>query len=183
MAVTSSKFAKNSEKIPISKAKSSVQSKPQKSIATMNVTVSPTTTTEDEVIALRAENKVLRQALNAVEDTATEQLKKSFELVWFARNRCRYPNHEASKRIEGAEEHKDAISDLRGQDADYHHGFNSGLLAASRLFKEHADISHLDLHEGGWHEKIAHHTEKVGGSKESFPRLDVDEFPGDEEYM
>ena len=77
------------EKIPISKAKSSVQSKPQKSTATMNVTVSPTTTTEDEVIALRAENKVLRQALNAVEDTATEQLKKSFELVWFARNRCK----------------------------------------------------------------------------------------------
>ena len=55
----------------------------------MNVTVSPTTNTEDEVIALRAENKVLRQALNAVEDTATEQLKKSFELVWFARNRCK----------------------------------------------------------------------------------------------
>ena len=63
----------------------------------------------------------------------------------------RYPNHEASKRIENAEEHKDAISDLRGQDADYHHGFNSGLLAASRLFKEHADISHLDLHEVGWY--------------------------------
>ena len=55
----------------------------------MNVTVSPTITTEDEVIALRAENKVLRQALKSVEDTATEQLKKSFELVWFARNRCK----------------------------------------------------------------------------------------------
>ncbi len=57
--------------------------------------MSPTITTEDEVIALRAENKVLRQALKAVEDTATEQLKKSFELVWFARNRCKCTHMQA----------------------------------------------------------------------------------------
>ena len=59
----------------------------------------------------------------------------------------RYPNHEASKRIETAEEHQKALSDLRGPDCDFHHGFNSGLLAASRMFKDHADISHLELHE------------------------------------
>mmetsp|Transcript_37462 Transcript_37462/g.76242 ORF Transcript_37462/g.76242 Transcript_37462/m.76242 type:complete len:149 (-) Transcript_37462:557-1003(-) len=144
MVATTSTNTKNADKVPA--AKHAIQSKPMITGNT-RATVSPTATAEDTVIALRAENKVLREALKAVEDTATEQLKKSFELVWFARNRCRYPNHEASKRIETAEEHQKALSKLRGPDCDFHHGFNSGLLAASRMFKDHADISHLELHE------------------------------------
>ena len=37
---------------------------------------------------------------------------------------------------------------LKSNDADYHHGFHSGVLAAARMFKEHAeavDISNLDV--------------------------------------
>jgi hypothetical protein len=54
----------------------------------------------------------------------------------------RYPNHEASKRIDG--EYKDDIEKLRGNDGDFHHGFHTGLLAASRMFKENSDILHIN---------------------------------------
>jgi len=52
------------------------------------VTVSQTyKSIEDEVIYLRSQNKLLKNALNAVKDTASEKLCKSYELVWYARNR------------------------------------------------------------------------------------------------
>ena len=44
---------------------------------------------EDEVLYLRSQNKLLKSALNAVKDTATEKLSKSYELVWYARNRSK----------------------------------------------------------------------------------------------
>ena len=56
----------------------------------------------------------------------------------------RYPNHEASQRIEQTEEYKQEIQKLRGDDGDYFHGFNSGVLAATRLFNEKADILHVN---------------------------------------
>jgi hypothetical protein len=54
----------------------------------------------------------------------------------------RYPNHEASKRID--KEQKEEIEKLRSDDGDYHHGFNSGVLATVRMFKEKADILHIN---------------------------------------
>ena len=56
----------------------------------------------------------------------------------------RYPNHEASKRIEETEEYKAEIQKLRDNDGDFHHGFNTGVLAATRMFKEKADILHVN---------------------------------------
>lgn len=54
------------------------------------VTVSPShKSIEDEVIYLRSQNKLLKNALNAVKDTATDKLTKSYELVWYARNRSK----------------------------------------------------------------------------------------------
>jgi hypothetical protein len=44
---------------------------------------------EDEVLFLRSQNKLLKSALGAVKDTATEKLSKSYELVWYARNRSK----------------------------------------------------------------------------------------------
>lgn len=133
-------------------------------------------------MALRARNKILTDALKAVEDAATEQLKTNFDLVWFARNRSeyhvsvraqcmptvvlypcltqrisrmcttripllmtgRYPNHATSKKLDKSEEHRTEIEKLRSADGDYHHGFHCGLLAASRLFKDHSDILHVN---------------------------------------
>ncbi len=54
------------------------------------VTVSPShKSIEDEVIYLRSQNKLLNNALNAVKNTATDKLQKSYELVWYARNRSK----------------------------------------------------------------------------------------------
>eukprot|EP00567_Pseudictyota_dubia_P014053 CAMPEP_0197436314 /NCGR_PEP_ID=MMETSP1175-20131217/3780_1 /TAXON_ID=1003142 /ORGANISM="Triceratium dubium, Strain CCMP147" /LENGTH=182 /DNA_ID=CAMNT_0042965571 /DNA_START=164 /DNA_END=712 /DNA_ORIENTATION=+ len=179
MVVSSICAPKSSDKIPAGKQTKEIKH----TISANKATVSPSSTSiQDEVIALRAKNKVLEEALKAVEESATEKLKANFELVWFARNRCRYPNHEASKRIEKSEEHREAISKLRGTDGDFHHGFNSGLLAAARMFKEHADVKHiLNTEEVGCVQSVMKaaekHSEKVDASRRSFPNLDVDEFP------
>jgi hypothetical protein len=56
----------------------------------------------------------------------------------------RYHNHEASKRIDEAKEHQDELKKLRGPDGDFHHGFNCGVLAASRLFLDQSDVAHIN---------------------------------------
>ena len=59
----------------------------------IEVPVSPSSSSaslEDEVIALRARNKVLAEALKGVNESATKAFKKNFDLVWFARNRCTF---------------------------------------------------------------------------------------------
>lgn len=59
----------------------------------------------------------------------------------------RYPNHEASKRLEASEEHREELQKLRGADGDYFHGLHSGILAASKMFQQHADILHINDHD------------------------------------
>ena len=56
----------------------------------------------------------------------------------------RFPNHDASKRIQESEEHREDLDLLKSNDADYHHGFQAGVLAAARMFKEHSDILHIN---------------------------------------
>lgn len=91
----------------------------------------------------------------------------------------RYANHEASERIE--KEYKDEIKNLRGIDGDYHHGFNTGLLAATRMFLEQADILHInDLDELG--EQLTAEAEKhkarIEATKKQFPNTEVNkDFP------
>jgi hypothetical protein len=59
----------------------------------------------------------------------------------------RYPNHEASKRLEASEDHREELEKLRSPDGDYFHGFHSGVLAAAKMFQEHADILHVNEHD------------------------------------
>jgi hypothetical protein len=56
----------------------------------------------------------------------------------------RYPNHEASKRIDQAKEYQEEIQKLRSDDGDFYHGFNCGVLAAARLFSDQSDITHVN---------------------------------------
>lgn len=56
-------------------------------------------------------------------------------------------------------------------DGDFHHGFNSGVLAAARMFKDHAEI---DSESGDTTSAAKAIIEK---SKESFPDLSCNEFP------
>jgi hypothetical protein len=43
-------------------------------------------------------------------------------------------------------EHKEEIEKLRSDDGDFHHGFNSGVLAAVRMFMQKSDILHINEH-------------------------------------
>jgi hypothetical protein len=52
--------------------------------------VSPTGSVEDEILVLRARNKILTEALSAVKKSASKEMKRRFDLVWFARYRCKY---------------------------------------------------------------------------------------------
>ena len=56
----------------------------------MSPTGSTGSSVEDELEALRAKNKVLTEALASVRETALEEMKKRFDLVWFARYRSKY---------------------------------------------------------------------------------------------
>ena len=108
-------------------------------------------------------------------------MKHNFELVWFARNRSRYPTHPDSKCIENSKFHREELAKLRTNDCDFHHGFNSGVLATSRLFKQISDVSHAfneDVQmEANEDNLVLQHTEKVKKMKRNFPDLSVDSFP------
>ena len=94
-------------------------------------------------------------------------------------NTDRYPNHPDSKRID--EEHKEEIQKLRSEDGDFHHGFNTGLLAAARLFKEKADVLHINQFEELNTELLAeaaNHKKKIEDARSKFPHIEVtNEFP------
>ena len=81
---------------------------------------------EDGIIKLRAQNKVLINALKQIQSLSQEQSKEKYDLVWFALNRYRYPNHQASKDIENGESYQEELKKLRSSDGDFYHGFNSG---------------------------------------------------------
>jgi len=141
--------------------------------------VSPTSL-EEEVQALRARNKILTNALKAIKETAAEEAEKHYDLVWFARNRCRYPNHDARKRIE--EEHKEELEKLMTADGDYFHGMHSGFLAASRMFKQQADVLHINTFERGVVSEellsaAQKHEDKIEKSRKEFPKLSVEVPP------
>jgi len=134
---------------------------------------------EQEVATLRAKNKVLETALLSIKNCATEHFDKKHDLVWFAKNRCRFPNHEKSKRLETSEDHREDITKLRGKFSDYYHGMNCGVLATSRLFIEITDVTHIlgtnDEKLIAAHEDmIQTHHAKVKNAKDSFPNLNVD---------
>lgn len=130
---------------------------------------------------LKAQNKVLSNALKQIQSCAEEHLNQKYDLVWFARNRCRYPNHEASNRIENSEAHRVELEKLKTLDCDYHHGFNSGVLATTRLFKQISEASHQVLDEEPIPENeeklVIKHQDKVEKLKDNFPDLSVDVFP------
>lgn len=77
---------KNVDKVPASKVKKHLD-------VELEVPVSPNSSSaeslEDEVSALRARNKMLMEALNEVKKSATKAVEKNFDLVWYARNRCK----------------------------------------------------------------------------------------------
>mmetsp|Transcript_31619 Transcript_31619/g.46047 ORF Transcript_31619/g.46047 Transcript_31619/m.46047 type:complete len:164 (-) Transcript_31619:246-737(-) len=129
---------------------------------------------EKELADVRAQNKLLLKAIMALEQDASTIAKDNFERVWFAENRIRFPTSEHSKRLESDENHAEAIAKLRGNDGDYHHGFHSGLLAASRLFRESMKgVRELNSSEDKMNDSTKALEKKLGEKRASFPNSTV----------
>lgn len=143
--------------------------------------VSPSTSIvslEDEVIALRARNMAMSKTLKSIKETAEKEKKRYHDLVWYARNKSRYPNHEARKRIETDEEHSGEIEKLNTPEGDYFHGIHSGILAATRVFEKQADILHVNEKDdvGEVMSEAAKHEEKIANSLEAYPHVYPEEI-------
>ena len=91
--------------------------------------------------ALRSELAEVKKALDAVQGKAAEDSQKYRELVWIARRNIddvladpEHPSHPGV--VEIMAKHPLELRKLQGQDGDWQHGFNSGLLAASRMYMD-----------------------------------------------
>jgi hypothetical protein len=51
--------------------------------------LSSPTSSNDKLMALHARNKVLTDALAAIKESASKEMKKNYDLVWFAKYRCK----------------------------------------------------------------------------------------------
>jgi methionyl-tRNA formyltransferase len=164
------------EKIPAAKIST------MKDILDERLAVSPSNSLgslEDEVITLRARNTVLLNTLKSIKETAAKEKKRHHDLVWYARNRSRFPNHPSRKRIETDAEHADELQKLTSAEADYFHGIHSGILAATRVFEKQADILHVNEDDdvGAVLSAAAKHDEKIVESLESYPQLNAHHDP------
>jgi len=162
------------EKIPVSKVSTLKK--------TTESNVSPSTSIvslEDEVIALRARNKAMAKALQVIKETATKEKKRHHDLVWYARNRSRFPNSEARKRIETDMDHSEELEKLSTPEADYFHGIHSGILAAARVFEKQADILHVNEKEDATEvmSEAAKHEKKIEESLQNYPHVHPETNP------
>ena len=90
--------------------------------------------------ALRAKNEELKQALDAVKETAGEFGEKYFDLVWLSRRHIDtvladpdHPSHESV--VEILQTRQRDVEELY-REGDWRNGFNNGMLAACRLFRQ-----------------------------------------------
>ena len=98
------------------------------------VTVSPThKSIEDEVIYLRSQNKLLNNALKAVKNTASEKLCKSYELVWYARNRSKCRRRSSLMIIASRYHRSLTIHALHLQRATHRIRYLNGLIAQKSI--------------------------------------------------
>lgn len=140
-------------------------------------------TPEDELTALRQKVNFLADALHSVEKLADEQIKRNYELVWFARNYAPFSNDENVLRLLSSPEHREAIGKLLGPEREYFHGFNSGLLAAARMYKEHARMPTQDKMEVSnlWEEIMLglslKHSDQAEASRKDFPNTETSGWP------
>ena len=103
----------------------------------LNVSVNEVVAERD---ALRAENEELKQALDAVKKTAAEFGERYFDLVWLSRRNIDevladldHPSHESVVKI--LQTRPRDVEELY-REGDWRNGFNNGMLAACRLFRQ-----------------------------------------------
>ena len=102
----------------------------------------------EELMKLRSENAKLEEALRNVRTCANRKAEYYVNLVWLARGQegdDRLNNDRLRQSISELgcqDEFSRDVANLEGSEGDWHHGFNSGVLAASRLCGDMASATH-----------------------------------------
>ena len=106
----------------------------------------------EERDALRAELAEAKKALDAVKTKAAMDAEKYFNLVWIARtnreevlDNTSHPSH--WRAVEVMDTYRNEVAKLSGPDGNFWHGFNSGILAASRMYFDLSAACEEDLEE------------------------------------
>ena len=134
----------------------------------------------EELVKLRSENAKLKEALCDVSARANTKSEYYFQLVWLAREQegddDRLSNVSLQKTISDMgcqSEFAVDVDKLRGECGDWYHGFNSGVLAASRLFNELASATHDIIIDYGEGEEPYTVEQQRENALEEFPMLDT----------
>ena len=98
----------------------------------------------DENKKLKKEMEFYKNIINEINDEMGSKTSKYFDLVWLARtNAFNYNSnsslYKAARKM--ADKHKEDFDNICGDNGNWYHGFNSGILALSRLVY---DLSTLD---------------------------------------
>ena len=134
--------------------------------------------------ALRSELEEVKKALEAVKSKAAEGSEKYFDLVWIARRNIdavlSVPDHLSRPAVERImAKHPLELEKLQSESGDWQHGFNSGLLAASRMYMglsiayEEDMGEDLDELEDFYEGNVPPVSERLAASRKDA----VDEFP------
>ena len=86
---SSIKLSVRADKIPVKVVSNFPRLDAQGPVSPTGSTSSSSRSVDEEILALRARNKVLSEALSAVKESAAKEMKRRFDLVWFARYRCK----------------------------------------------------------------------------------------------
>ena len=92
----------------------------------------------EELIQLREENKLLKNCIKNTNEDITKRMKLYDSLVGLARSNPDDSHYE--KRIDsikskiGEEVYEKELEKLMSEECDWTHGFNSGMLASTRLY-------------------------------------------------
>lgn len=75
-------------------------------------------------------------ALKEIQERSREDCEKYNDLVWFARASPERNPQSASPYMQIANKYPAECDEIKSMDGDWAHGFNSGVLATSRLYSE-----------------------------------------------
>ena len=105
--------------------------------------------TTEELVRLREENAMLRAVVAATNQQSADFSLKYGRLVWFAQSD---PSAETNRQHPGhkmhmatMKEYPKEVAELSSEGSSFQHGFNSGMLAASRLFQVLSSTEPEDL--------------------------------------
>ena len=130
--------------------------------------------TLEELQLLRSKNAKLEKAYKSLRSDLKQREEYYFNLVSLARTRDDDPPIRLTriKRGLGVENYDKELSKLEGEEGDWNHGFNSGMLAATRLYGGLGEYEDDTFENESGDEEVYPVEKKWEDAKEDFPFLD-----------